>query len=228
MCTVVQIYHTFITTITTMAPSSIVAARKRVVNKTKQSGNKKQKHDFRRDKDDEDDNDSDTEFDKKEHKDDDSDDDKNNNKKSTENSFENHVAEKEQQVSDKNVTGIIDLLLDDAPATELPGTLEASIKHVVDTALFRGVKFYKTPKSASRVVGYVFTKINMGENIVEQQLFRRLHWSVICNEVTCRTAELRQQCIERWYAVGYGKFKIPETTNFFRNVLTPYIFISTE
>jgi len=147
-----------------MAPSSIVAARKRVVNKTKQSGNKKQKHDFRREEDDKDDDDSDTETNNKENKDDDSDDDdENNNKKSTENSFENHVAEKEQQVSDKNVTGIIDLLLDDAPAMELPGTLEASVKHVVDTALFRGVKFYKTPKSASRVVGYVFTKINMGE-----------------------------------------------------------------
>jgi len=195
MCTVVQFEHTFITTITTMAPSSIIAAQKRVVNKTKQSGNKKQKHDFRRN---EDDDDSDTELDKKEHKDDDSDDDENNNKKSTENSFENHVAEKEQQVSDKNVTGIIDLLLDDTPATELPGTLEASIKHVVDTALFHRVKFYKTPKSASHVVGYVFTKIKMGENIVEQQLFCRLHWNVVCNEVTYQTAELHQQCIERW------------------------------
>jgi len=209
MCTVVQIYHTFITTITTMAPSSIVAARKRVINKTKQSGNKKQKHDFRREEDDKDDDDSDTETNNKENKDDDSDDDdENNNKKSTENSFENHVAEKEQQVSDKNVTGIIDLLLDDAPAMELPGTLEASVKHVVDTALFRGVKFYKTPKSASRVVGYVFTKINMGEKKVEQQLFRRLYWSAVSNDITSRTAELRQQCIERWYAVGYGKFNI--------------------
>ncbi len=99
-----------------MAPSSIVAARKRVVNKTKQSGNKKQKHDFRREEDDKDDDDSDTETNNKENKDDDSDDDdENNNKKSTENSFENHVAEKEQQVSDKNVTGIIDLLLESFP-----------------------------------------------------------------------------------------------------------------
>jgi len=86
-----------------MAPSSIIAARKRVMNKTKQSRNKKQKHDFWRNDEDEDDSETDFNKNNKEHKDDDSENDEDNSKKSTENSFENRttVAEKEQQVSDK-------------------------------------------------------------------------------------------------------------------------------
>jgi len=31
---------------------------------------------------------------------------------------------------------------------------------------------------------------------------------VICKFIASRTAELQQQCIERWYAVGYGKFRL--------------------
>jgi len=43
-----------------------------------------------------------------------------------------------ERVNDKSsvTTTIIDLFLDDASAMELPGTLEAAIKNVVDTSLF--------------------------------------------------------------------------------------------
>jgi len=110
-------------------------------------------------------------------------------------------------VSDKNnVTGaIVDMFLDDAPATQLPGTVEAAVKNVVDTALFQGVKFYKTTKSASCVVGYVYDKMNMGESKLEDKMFQTKHWAAACEYITTRTGELRQQCIERWYAVGYSK-----------------------
>jgi len=45
-----------------------------------------------------------------------------------------------EMVSDKNnVTGaIVDMFLDDAPATQLPGTVEAAVKNVVNTVLFWG------------------------------------------------------------------------------------------
>jgi len=133
------------------------------------------------------------------------------------------VAVQVQLVSDKNVTGIIDLLMDNAPKTELPGTLEATIKNVVDTALFWGVKSYKTPKSASRIVGYVFEKIKMGGNSLENKLFCTQHWSIICKFIASCTVDLQQQCIKRWYAVGYGKLTVPKApktflflTTFFR------------
>jgi len=65
-------------------------------------------------------------------------------------------------VSDKNITGIIDLLMDDVPKTELLGTLEATIKMLLIQLCSR-VKFYKTPKSASCIIGYVFEKIKWEE-----------------------------------------------------------------
>ena len=113
-------------------------------------------------------------------------------------------------VSDKNtVTGIIDLLMENVPATQVPRTLEAAMKKVVDTALFWGVKFYKTPKSASCIVGYVFEKIKMGGNSLENKIFCTQHWNIVCKFIASCTADLRQQCIERWYAAGYGKLTVP-------------------
>ena len=110
-------------------------------------------------------------------------------------------------VSDKNnVTGaIVDMFLDDAPATHLLGTVEAAVKNVVDTALFWSVKFYKMTESASHVIGYVYDKMNMGGNKLDDKMFWTKHWAAACDYITTRTSELWQQCIERWYAVGYSK-----------------------
>jgi len=78
-----------------------------------------------------------------------------------------------EMVSDKNnVTGaIVDMFLDDAPVTQLLGTVEAAVKNVVNTALFWGVKFYKMTKSASCVIGYVYNKMNMGGSKLEDKMF---------------------------------------------------------
>ena len=75
-------------------------------------------------------------------------------------------------VSDKNnvTSAIVDMFLDDAPATQLLGTVEAVVKNVVNTALFWGIKFYKTTKSASRVVRYVYDKMNMGGSKLEDKM----------------------------------------------------------
>jgi len=200
----------------------MVAAQKWVVAKTKQTTTKKSKHNFWQNDEEESDigkkkNDNEEDNEDDDNKEDDKDDEEEAFKKIfPENT---PVAVQLQLVSDKNVTGIIDLLMDDAPKTELPGTLEAAIKNVVDTALFQGVKFYKTPKSASHIIGYVFEKIKMGGNSLENKLFCTQHWSIICKFIASRTADLQQQCIERWYAVGYGKLTVPEhpkLTTFFR------------
>ena len=109
-----------------MAPSSMVAAHKWVIAKTKSAPNKKSKHDFH-DNDEEEEasdidktkNDSDKENNKDDeaivHTDDDEDE-----------VIKNTFLEKTSvAVSDKTkVTAIIDLLMEDAPVTELPGTLE--------------------------------------------------------------------------------------------------------
>jgi len=152
---------------------------------------------------------------KNDNEDDNKDDDKEEDKDNEEEAFKDiflentPVAVQVQLVSDKNVTGIIDLLMDNAPKTELLGTLEATIKNVVDTALFWGVTFYKTPKSASHVIGYVFEKIKMGGNSLENKIFCTQHWNIVCEFITSCTAVLWQQCIKRWYAVGYGKLTVP-------------------
>jgi len=39
-------------------------------------------------------------------------------------------------VADKSNAGIVDMVMDNAPATQLPGTVEAVIKNVINTALF--------------------------------------------------------------------------------------------
>jgi len=170
----------------------MVAARKRVIAKTKSAPNKKSKHDFHHNDEEEEasdidktKNDSDKENNKDDkaiaHTDDDEDE-----------VIKNTFSEKTSvAVSDKTkVTAIIDLFMEDAPVTELPGTLEASIKNVVNTALFRAVKFYETPKSASCVVGYVFEKIGMGDHSLEKKLFRTKHWNVIYKFIASQTAEL--------------------------------------
>jgi len=111
--------------------------------KTKQTTTKKSKHNFWHNDKEESDierkkNDNKDNKDNKDDKDNHAD--KDDNDEVLKNSFlerNNNVAVQVQLVSDKNnVTGIIDLLLEDAPATKLPRTLEAAIKNVVDTALF--------------------------------------------------------------------------------------------
>ncbi len=131
-----------------MAPSSMVAARKRAQNGKNQanSGNKRLKHDFRKndidennknenqtDSEEEDVHDDDKHSDGNEKQDDGTE--KHNDGDDEEETVSNKVIER---VTDKNnvTITIVDLFLDDAPAMELPGTLEAAIKNVVDTALF--------------------------------------------------------------------------------------------
>jgi len=72
----------------------------------------------------------------------------------------------------------------------------------------------KLQKSSLHVVGYVFEKIKMGGNSLENKLFHTQHWGVICTFIASCTANVQQQCIERWYAVGYGKFSNWITSNF--------------
>jgi len=168
----------------------MVAACKRVVAKTKSAPNKKSKHDFcHNDKEEASDIDkTKNDSDKENNKDDEAVVQTDDEDEVIKNTF---LEKTSVAVSDKTkVTAIIDLLMEDAPVTELPGTLEASIKNVVNTALFWGVKFYKTLKSASRVVGYVFEKIGMGDHSLEKKLFRTKHWNVICKFIASQTAEL--------------------------------------
>jgi len=208
-----------------MAPSSMVAARKRAQNGKNQanSGNKRSKHDFHKngidennknenqtDSEEDDVHDNDKHDDDKHNKHDDGDGkqengaEKHNDDDDEEETVSNKVIER---VSDKNnvTITIVDLFLDDAPATELPGTLEAAIKNVVDTALFRGVKFFKNTKSASRIVGFVFQNVKMGGDSHGDKLLQTKFWNATCDFISFRTGHLRQQCIDRWYAVGYGK-----------------------
>jgi len=200
-----------------MAPSSMVAARKRAQNGKNQanSANKRSKHDFRKNGIDENNkNENQTDSEEYDVHDDDKHDDgdgkqengaeKHNDDDDEEETVSNKVIER---VSDKNnvTITIVDLFLDDAPAMELPGTLEAAIKNVVDTALFRGVKFFKTTKSASLVVGFVFHNVKMGGDSHGDKLLRTKFWNATCDFISFRTGHLRQQCIDRWYAVGYGK-----------------------
>jgi len=102
-----------------------------------------------------------------------------------------------EMVSDKNnvTRAIVGMFMDDAPATQLPGIVEAAIKNVVDTALFWGVKFYKTTKSASHVVGHVFGKMNMGGSKLEDKMCCSKNWTASCEYLSTRTNELQQQCI---------------------------------
>jgi len=135
-----------------MAPSSMVAARKRAQNGKNQanSGNKRLKHDFRKndiDENNKNENQTDSEEDDVHDDDDNKHDDGDSNKKQDNGTEKHNDGDDEEEtvsnkvierVSDKNnvTITIVDLFLDDAPAMELPGTLEAAIKNVVDTALF--------------------------------------------------------------------------------------------
>jgi len=96
------------------------------------------------------------------------------------------------------------MYLEDALLTVLPGEIRAAIKSVINTHLFKGVKYIHNSQSLTRVVGYVLEKIDKGG--LQNKAFRRSIWNAACDYISFWTAELRQQCIERWYAVLYGKF----------------------
>ncbi len=103
----------------------MVAVQKPVVAKMKQTTNKKSKHDFQNnDKEESDIEKAKNDDDKDSCKEDDKD-------EAIKNSFSENtpVAVQVESVSVKNtVTGIIDLLMEDVPTTELLRTLEAAIK----------------------------------------------------------------------------------------------------
>lgn len=96
------------------------------------------------------------------------------------------------------------MYLEDAPLTELLGEICAAIKSIINTHLFKGVKYYHNSQSPMHIVGYVLEKIDKGG--LQNKAFQRSIWNAACDYISFRTAELRQQCIERWYAVLYGKF----------------------
>jgi len=98
----------------------------------------------------------------------------------------------------------LDMYLEDAPLTVLLGEIHAGIKSIVNTHLFKGVKYYHNSQSPMHVVGYVLDKIHKGG--LENKAFWMSMWNAACNYISFQTAELWQQCIERWYAVLYGKF----------------------
>ena len=209
-----------------MAPSAMVAARKRAQQGKKPKASKKQKNDFRKspdkinheqrsveelpdDTEEEEEEEEPNETENNNNKDNasDSSDDDDEYKRSKNNDVQpitKKVSEEVQtSTANKNENqNYLDLYLDDAPVKVLPGEIRAAIKSVVNTHLFKGVKFYHNTQSATRVVGYVFDKIHKGG--LENQAFRRSIWNAACDYIAFRTGELRQQCVERWYAVLYG------------------------
>jgi len=99
------------------------------------------------------------------------------------------------------------MFLEDAPLQELSTTIKTLMKDVVDNTLFKQVKFYRSPQELNHVMGYVFYRIGQNGKGVHDRLERTRLWAARCEYISTQTCELRQHLYDRWYAIGYGKFK---------------------
>jgi len=80
------------------------------------------------------------------------------------------------------------------------------MKDVVDNALFKQVKFYRSPQELNHVMGYVFFRIGQNGKGIHDKLERTRLWAARCDYISTQTCESRQHLYDWWYAIGYDKF----------------------
>jgi len=68
------------------------------------------------------------------------------------------------------------------------------------------VKFYKTPNSASCVVGYVFEKTKLGGSSIDNKLFQTQHWGVACDFIASYTAVFSSRALKGGMLLGLVSF----------------------